>query len=407
MKLRDLLDKEKFEEAKIALKRRGFDGDLSEVAKLEKKRLEMIPRIDELRAMATKLAKAKDIEGGKTVKNELKKLEPEYKELIKILNKLTASIPNIPSPEVPDGGEGDEDVLDTVGDIPKIDNPKDHIELGKKLDIIDIERSAKVSGSRFFYLKNQAVELEFALIRYVHDLLKDKEFKLLVGPQLLGERAMLAGGYIGKAIEEIYKIENEGDTLYLNGTSEPTILAYHMDEIIEVPKRYAAFSTCFRREAGSYGKDTKGIIRTHQFDKVEMFAFTAPEDSEDMFETMNIIVEDILHGLEVPYRKVLLTAKDLTAPAAKTIDFECWLPSQKKYRETHSVSTTTDWQANIANIRYKTNSGNENVHTLNGTAVAIGRMIAVLLENHQQKDGSIRIPKVLHKYLDFKEISPR
>lgn len=404
MKLRDLLNKEKFEEAKIALKRRGFDGDLSQVVKLEKKRLEMIPKIDELRATVTKLAKAKDVDGGKIVKNKLKVIEPEYKELIKNLNKLTASIPNIPSPEVPDGGEGDEDILDTVGDIPKIDNPKDHVELGKKLDIIDIERSAKVSGSRFYYLKNQAVELEFALIRYVQDLLKDKGFKLLIGPQLLGERAMLAGGYIGKAIEEIYKIENEGDTLYLNGTSEPAILAYHMDEIIEVPKRYAAFSTCFRREAGSYGKDTKGIIRTHQFDKVEMFAFTAPEDSEDMFETMNIIVEDILHSLELPYRKILLAAKDMTVAAAKTVDFECWLPSQKKYRETHSISTTTDWQANIANIRYKTNSGNEIVHTLNGTAVAIGRMIAVLLENHQQKDGSIKIPKVLHKYLDFKEI---
>lgn len=404
MKLRDLLDKEKFKEAEIALKRRGFDGNLSQVVELEKKRLEMIPKIDELRAMVTKLAKAKDVDGGKIVKNDLKALEPEYKELIKNLNKLTASIPNIPSPEVPDGGEGDEDILDIVGDIPKIDNPKDHVELGKKLDIIDIERSAKVSGSRFYYLKNQAVELEFALIRYVQDLLKDKGFKLLIGPQLLGERAMLAGGYIGKAIEEIYKIENKGDTLYLNGTSEPAILAYHMDEIIEVPKRYAAFSTCFRREAGSYGKDTKGIIRTHQFDKVEMFAFTAPEDSEDMFETMNIIVEDILHSLELPYRKILLAAKDMTVAAAKTVDFECWLPSQKKYRETHSVSTTTDWQANIANIRYKTNSGNETVHTLNGTAVAIGRMIAVILENHQQKDGSIKIPKVLHKYLSFKEI---
>ena len=185
MKLRDLLDKEKFAEIKIALKRRGFDGDLSKVVKLEKKRLEMIPKIDELRAMATKLAKAKDVEGGKMIKNKLKAIEPEHKELIKTLDKLKASIPNIPNLEVPDGGEGDGKVLDVVGNIPKIDNPKDHVELGKKLDIIDIERSAKVSGSRFCYLKNQAVELEFALIRYAQDILKDKGFKLLIGPQLL------------------------------------------------------------------------------------------------------------------------------------------------------------------------------------------------------------------------------
>ena len=401
MKLRDLLDKEKFEEIKRQLERRGFKGDLSKIAIFETKRLELIPKLDELRANANKLAKVKDVEGGKKISSELKKLEKEYKELVVNLDKLAAEIPNLLDPEVPDGGEGDGKVLDTVGDIPKIDNPKDHVELGKSLDIIDIERGVKVSGSRFYYLKNQAVELEFALIRYVQDLLKSRGFELLIGPQLLGERAMLAGGYLGKAADEIYKTQ---DNLYLIGTSEPTILAYHMDEIIEVPKRYAAFSTCFRRESGSYGKDVKGIIRTHQFDKIEMFAFIAPEDSEDMLETMVLIVEDILSGLELPYQKVLLAAKDIAVAATKTIDFECWLPSQKKYRETHSVSNTTDWQANLANIRYKTDSGNKNVHTVNGTAIAIGRMIAVFLENHQQKDGSINIPKVLHKYLSFKEI---
>jgi len=404
MKLRDLLDKEKFEEIKGQLERRGFKSDSDKLKKLrdfEKIRSDMTPRLDKMRAEANRFAKAKDIEGGKKIKIELRKLEPAHRDLLVNMNKLAAEIPNLPDPEVPDGGEGDGKILDTVGDIPKIDNPKDHVELGKSLDIIDIERGVKVSGSRFYYLKNQAVELEFALIRYVQDLLKSKGFELLIGPQLLGERAMLAGGYLGKATNEIYKTQ---DNLYLIGTSEPTILAYHMDEIIEVPKRYAAFSTCFRRESGSYGKDVKGIIRTHQFDKIEMFAFTAPENSEDMLETMVLIVEDILSDLELPYQKVLLAAKDITVAATKTIDFECWLPSQKKYRETHSVSNTTDWQANLANIRYKTDSGNKNVHTVNGTAIAIGRMIAVFLENHQQKDGSIKIPKVLHKYLSFKEI---
>ncbi|MEA1909890.1 MAG: serine--tRNA ligase [Patescibacteria group bacterium] len=404
MKLRDLLDQDKFNEVQTALKRRGFEGGLSKLIELEKKRVEITPKLDEMRAEANKLAKAKDIEGGKKISGELKELEAEYKDLVFELTKLTAEIPNIPDSDIPDGGEDDGKVLETAGYIPKIDNPKDHTELGKNLDIIDLERGTKVSGSRFYYLKNQAVELEFALIRYVSKILGERGFEFLMGPQLLGERAMLAGGYLGKAIDEIYKTQ---DNLYLNGTSEPAILAYHMDEIIEVPKRYAAFSTCFRREAGSYGKDTKGIIRTHQFDKVEMFAFVAPEDSDDMFETMNIIIEDILKGLEIPYQKVLLAAGDLGAAASKTVDYECWLPSQNKYRETHSVSMTTDWQANLANVRYKAESGNENVYTLNGTAVAIGRMIAVLLENHQQEDGSIKIPQSLHPYLGFKEISSR
>jgi len=404
MKLKELLDPEKFKDIQVALKRRGFKGDLSKLAKLEEKRLEIIPKLDELRAQANKLAKAKDIEGGKKIKDKLKKLELEYKVVVDDLSLLSAEVPNIPDPEVPDGGEDNGKVLKSVGEKPKISNPKDHVELGTALNILDMERGAKVSGSRFYYLKNQAVELEFALVRYILDILKDKGFELLIGPQLLGEKAMLAGGYLGKAAEEIYRVENEGGTLYLNGTSEPAILAYHMDEIIEVPKRYAAFSTCFRRESGSYGKDTKGIIRTHQFDKIEMFAFVAPESSGDMLETMILIVEDIMSGLEIPYREVMLAAEDIAAAATKTIDFECWLPTQKTYRETHSVSTTTDWQANLANIRYKAESGNELVHTLNGTALGIGRMLAIFFENHQQPDGSIKIPKALHKYLSFKEI---
>ncbi|MBU1082912.1 serine--tRNA ligase, partial [Patescibacteria group bacterium] len=280
-------------------------------------------------------------------------------------------------------------------------NPKDHIELGASLDLIDIERGAKVSGSRFYYLKNQAVEIEFALIQWVGGLLAKKGFKFLMGPGLLSEKAMMAGGYLGKASEEIYKTQ---DNLYLAGTSEQSILAYHMDEMIELPKRYVSFSTCYRREAGSYGKDVKGIIRTHQFDKIEMFSFVEPTESDQELEFLSSIQEEILQGLEIPYRKVLLAAGDLSMASAKTIDMESYLPSQNTFRETHSVSNCTDWQASRADIRYKVGKQSVYVHTLNGTAVAIGRLLAVLLENHQQTDGSIKIPKVLHPYLSFKEI---
>src|SRR5690606_19631157 len=209
-------------------------------------------------------------------------------------------------------------------------------------------------------------------------------------------------GYLGQAEDEVYKTN---DDLYLIGTSEQTTLGYHMDEVIEVPKRYAAFSSCFRREAGSYGKDVKGIIRTHQFDKVEMFSYVAPEMAEVEHEFLVSLEEEILRKLEIPYQKILIAAGDLGLSAAKKIDLESWIPSQQKYRETHSCSNCTDWQARGAKIRYKNDEGkNELVYTLNGTAIAIGRLLVALLENHQQEDGNVNIPAILHPYLSFREI---
>lgn len=401
MELKDLLDQDKFVQIQAQLKRRGYDGDLTKIADLESQRLEIIPKLDNLRAEANKLAKAKDIAGGKKISGEVKELEKAHKAITEELNGLMAEVPNLPFDDIPDGGEDDGQVMTTIGTIPEINDPKDHVELGTHLDIIDIERGAKVAGSRFYYLKNQAVDLEFALIRWVGAHLARKGFTFLMGPQLLSERAMRAGGYLGKAADEVYKTQ---DDLYLNGTSEQIILAYHLDEIIELPKRYASFSTCFRREAGSYGKDVKGLIRTHQFDKVEMFSFVKPEDSITEHEFLISIEEEILYALDLPYRKVMLAAGDLGIASAKTIDLECWLPSQNKYRETHSCSNCTDWQARLANVRYKTDTGSVFVHTLNGTAIAIGRLLAVILENYQQPDGSIKIPDVLHSYTGFKEI---
>src|SRR3989344_587123 len=430
-----------------ALERRGAEVDLNKVLEAHKCYLELLQKSEELRARRNTAARAQDIEAGKPYSAEatkglrqakglLKEMEDELATAKAELDELVAGIPNLPSCDIPDGGEENNKVLGVVGKPRTIDNPKDHIELGEGLGILDIERGTKVSGARFYYLKNQAVELEFAIVRWLMDLLKEKGFELLIGPELLNEKAMLAGGYLGKAVDEVYKTQDE---LYLIGTAEQSILAYHLDEIVPVPKRYASFSTCFRREAGSYGKDVKGIIRTHQFDKIEMFSFVAPSMSAREHEFLVSIQEEILQGLEIPYQKVLLAAGDLSMASAKTIDLESWLPSQNRHRETHSCSNCTDWQGGGGKIRYReqgspsqlrqgfdgqavprdnikndflTNGGGttgnkpELVHTLNGTAVAIGRILVAILENHQQIDGSVIVPKVLHPYLSFKEIRP-
>lgn len=393
--------KENFSKWEDGLNRRGFKVDLDMVLGAYGKYLEELQKVEELRAQKNEAAKNKDIEGGKKVANELSKAEKKLTDLENSLNELTFNIPNIPQNDVPAGGEDEAVELARVGEPTKIVDPKDHIELGKSLDIIDIERGVKVAGSRFYYLKNQAVELEFALVRWLMDILKEKGFEFLIGPQLVSEQVMMAGGYLGKAADEVYKTQ---DDLYLVGTSEQSILGYHMDETIEVPKRYAAFSSCFRREAGSHGKDVKGIIRTHQFDKVEMFAYTAPEDSAAEHEFLLSIEEEILQKLEIPYRKMLLAAGDISAASSKTYDLESWIPSQNQYRETQSCSNCTDWQSRMANIRFKRDGKTEYVHTLNGTAVAIGRLLVALLENHQRADGSVGVPKVLHSYLSFTEV---
>jgi len=380
------------------LSRRGVDIDLKKIVMDYDEYLKLLNEVDELRTKRKEAAKKKDMAGGKAVKKDLDTKEKQLATMKSSLDKASLDTPNLLLKDVPDGGEDDGKILGMVGKPTKIFKVKDHIELGTKLNILDIERGVKTSGSRFYFLKNQAVELEFALVRWVMDLLKAKGFELMIPPVMVNEQVMSAGGYLGKAADEVYRTQ---DNLYLIGTSEQSMLGYHMDEIIDVPKRYAAFSTCFRREAGSYGKDVKGIIRTHQFDKVEMFSYVDPKKSDKELDDLVNIQEEILKGLEIPYQKVLLAAGNTSICSAKTIDMESWLPSQNRYRETHSASNCTDWQAARANIRYKKG---EYVHTLNGTAVAIGRTLVALLENHQQPDGSIKIPKVLHPYLSFERI---
>lgn len=435
------------------LVKRGVDVDLKKVVGDYDKYLKLLGEVEGLRTKRKEVASKKDIEGGKAVKQELDGKEKKLAELKSELDKIAFSIPNTLMDDVPDGGEeNNEPIGNPVGEPTKIVNPKDHIELGTSLNILDIERGVKTSGSRFYFLKNEAVELEFAIIRWVFDLLKKDGRELLATPMMVNERVMNAGGYLGKNAKEVYRIANlptmvdnhhqcsckawttvhsEDDyiirnhhgvvslnvicgkcgkefgtgiisnSLYLIGTSEQSMLGYHMDEMIDVPKRYAAFSTCFRREAGSHGKDVKGIIRVHQFDKVEMFSFVKPEDADAEHEKIIEMQEKILQGLEISYQKVLLAAGDTSICSAKTIDLEAWLPSQNRYREISSASNCTNWQSRRANIRYEKG---EYLYTLNGTAVSMARLLVLLLENHQQKDGSIKIPKVLHPYLSFKEI---
>jgi len=393
------------------LSRKGYIGNLIEIQKIGNESMNIKKQIDDLRMLRNKAAKKRDRKAGEKIKLQIQKIESKFRKKNKEFFLLWLEIPNVPDRSIPDGGEDKNKLISKFGKIPKIKNPKNHIQLGKDLDIIDIERGVKTSGSRFYFLKNQAVELEFALVQWVMALLKKEKFELLITPQLIQNKVMSAGGYLGQAENEIYKTQ---DNLYLIGTSEQSVLGYHIDEIITVPKRYAAFSTCFRREAGSYGKDVKGIIRTHQFDKVEMFSFVEPQKSVEEHEKLVQLEEKILKELEIPYQKVLVAAGDLGVSAAKKIDLESWIPSQNRYRETHSCSNCTDWQARRANIKYRKPvqkdvpvraiSTTDYVHTLNGTAIAIGRLLVALLENHQQLDGSVKIPKILHKYLSFKEI---
>ncbi len=338
---------------------------------------------------------------------KVKELKPEADRSQREFVDIMLLIPNPPLADVIDGASDKENTVNrTVGEISKFSfKPLDHVELGEKLDLIDIERAGKISGSRFYFLKNELVQLEFALAQYAMEILTAEKFVPMITPVLLNREAMTGAGYLPAGEDEIYKTQ---DDLYLVGTSEQPLAGYHSNEIIDgknLPLRYAGFSSCFRREAGSHGKDVRGILRAHQFDKVEMFSFCLPENSEKEHEYLVSLEEKIVSGLGLPYQIVNICAGDLGSPAVKKYDVETWMPGQDQYRETHSCSNCTDFQARRLNIRYRDKDGKvAPLHTLNGTAIAIGRMLIAIMENGQQKDGSIKIPEILHKSLNFKEI---
>ena len=396
--------------------------DIDKVLKLDLAKRELQSLAEKTRALQKELSaavpKASPDEKKKLLADSLK-LKEEFLALDEHLKKLDAElavellkIPNLPASDVKIAkDESGNEIRVVSGEKPNFDfEPKDALTLGEALDIIDVDRASKVSGSRFGYLKGKAVFLEFALVRYALDTLAKEGFVPVVPPVMVGERAMRSMGYLDRSADEVYSFPE--DNLYLVGTSEQSIGPMHMDEVFEaqdLPKRYVGFSTCFRREAGSYGKDTRGILRVHQFDKVEMVCFTLPEKSDDEHLLLLSMEQKLMKGLGLNYHVLNICSGDLGDPAARKYDIEAWIPSENKYRETHSTSTTTDWQARRLNVRYKRSAAGKTehgyVHMLNGTAFAIGRTLVAILENYQQKDGSIKIPEVLIPYCGFDRIT--
>ncbi len=318
-------------------------------------------------------------------------------------------IHNLISPQAPIGGEADFVVLEHVGTPRDFSSagfePKDHVELGKILKAIDTERGAKVAGSRSYYLTGVGALLEFALVNYAISSATKAGFIPVIPPVLVNPPAMEGTGFLGQAAENVYHLEE--DNVYLVGTSEVPLAAYHMDEVIDgLPLRYAGYSTCFRREAGTYGKDTRGIIRVHQFDKVEMFIFCEPKDALAEHQKLLQWEKDFLDAMEIPYRVIDVASGDLGASAIRKFDIEAWIPTQNAYREVTSTSNCTEFQARRLNIRYRDGEATKPVATLNGTLVAIPRMIVAILENHQEADGSVIVPVALRPFLGVDRLLP-
>ena len=396
-----------------ALARRGLAERVDELLAADERRRELTQRVEALRAEQNRASKAIGRASGDEkqaligevakVSAELKELEPGLAEAETALTLVLASTPNLPHPSAPDGFT-DEDAVEVrrLGDPPRFEfEPKDHAELGAALGMLDVERGARTSGSRFVYLLGDLVFVQFALMRNAMDVLIERGFTPSIPPVLVREETMFASAFLPTDEVNIYR--TDADQLYLVGTSEVSLAALHMEEILDegsLPLRYAGYSTCFRREAGSYGKDLGGMFRVHQFDKVEMFSFATPESSWDEHEFLVSIEEEIIGGLGIPYRIVNIAAGDLGGAAAKKYDLEAWLPGQGRYRELTSCSNYTDYGARRAQTRVRRPDGSvETLHTLNGTATAIGRTLIAILENNQQADGSVVIPERLWQYL--------
>jgi seryl-tRNA synthetase len=400
---------------KEACKKKQVRVDVDEILQLDKTKRELMTEMEMLRAEQNKISRGGKennvlIVQAKEIKEKIKSMEPDLEKVDAELKSMLLLLPNIPFDDVPVGKDDSENVvLRQVGRKPLFlfTKPKDYMELGKNLDLIDTERAGKVAGSRFGYLKRQLPILEFALVKLVMDTAQKEGFIPVIPPVMLKDEMARGTGYFEAGDRgEAYFLPD--DNMYLVGTSEQSLVSMHADEILnenDLPLRYVAFSTCFRREAGSYGKDTRGILRVHQFDKLEMVIFSKPEDSKDEHKLLLSMEEKLMKILGLPYQVINICTGDLGRPAAAKFDIETWLPSEKKYRETHSTSNCTDFQSRRLNIKYRDKSGkNSYVHILNGTAFAIGRILIMIMENYQQKDGSIKVPKVLQKYCGFKVI---
>ena len=397
------------DEVREALARRGASSSsLDEFLAVEQQRRKLLTQVETMRAerkrTSDEIAAVRKGGGGaeqaiaamRALGDTIKQGEAELAEIDEDLRARLLEIPNLVLDDVPPGGAAEAVVLRSVGEPPHFDfEAKDHLDLGLALDVIDMERAAKVSGSRFAYLKGDLVLLQFALVSYALEIVCSQGFRPVVPPVLVREEAMYGTGFFPTDRAQIYETL-DGDCLV--GTSEVPLAALHMGEFLEtadLPLRYAGYSTCFRREAGAAGRDTRGILRVHQFDKLEMFSFCLPEQAAAEHERILSAEETILQGLGIPYRVVNIAAGDLGAPAAQKLDCEAWLPGQQQYREVTSCSNCTDYQARRLNCRYRTEKGPRFVHTLNGTAIALGRTIIAIMENYQQPDGSIAVPEAL------------
>jgi seryl-tRNA synthetase len=340
----------------------------------------------------------------KELADKVKAADAKRSEVEEQAKQLVMQLSNLLDTGAPIGGEEDFVTIEHVGtprDFAKDGfEPKDHVELGKLLGAIDTERGAKVAGSRSYYLTGAGAMLEFALVNYAIQSALKNGFTPVIPPVLVNPSAMEGTGFLGQAAENVYRIEK--DDVYLVGTSEVPLAAMHMDEILpadKLPMRYAGYSSCFRREAGTYGKDTRGIIRVHQFDKVEMFSFCKPEDAQSEHKRLLQWEKDFLNAMEIPYRVIDVASGDLGSSATRKFDIEAWIPTQGAYREVTSTSNCTEYQARRLNIRYKDADGTKAIATLNGTLVAIPRMIVAILENHQNADGTVNIPAALQPFL--------
>lgn len=387
-------------------KQKGYSVDVEKLLKVDESRRKLIEEVDNLRSKRKAAAEKRDEKLGKKLKEDLKKKEDELEKANEDFYVLIRLVPNLPKEDVPVGrDESQNELIRKVGKIPKFDFiPKDHVELGESLDIFDIERAAKISGSRFAFLKNEAVFLEFALVSFAIETLTKEGFVPIIPPVIVNENVIEGLGYHEYKTGEGYRVDSQ----FLVGTAEHSIVSMHTNEVLtSLPLRYVGFSSAFRKEAGSYGKDTKGIFRVHQFDKVEMISFVKSGDDDKEQEFLLSQEEDFFQKLEIPYQVTKMCTADLGFPVARKFDIEAWIPSQKRYREVTSASTTTDFQTRRLNIRYEEGNQTKFAHILNATAFAIGRTLIAILENHQQKDGSIKIPEILQKYTGFSKISSR
>ncbi|GGO13117.1 serine--tRNA ligase [Microbispora rosea subsp. aerata] len=398
---------------------RGEDDSVVEtLLSLDERRRAALNNFESLRAEQKSIGKSVSRASGderqalldraKELAAQVKAAEAEAAALASELDELLMTVPNIVEEGAPPGGEDDYVVLEEVGEKPVFDfEPRDHVELGELLGAIDTERGAKVSGARFFFLKGVGARLQLGLLNLAMQQAVEAGFTPMITPVLVKPEAMAGTGFLGAHASEVYRLE--ADDLYLVGTSEVPLAAYHSDEILDrasLPLRYAGWSSCFRREAGSYGKDTRGIIRVHQFDKVEMFSYCRPEDAHEEHLRLLAWEKEMLEKVEIPYRVIDVAGGDLGASAARKYDCEGWVPTQGRYRELTSTSNCTDFQARRLKVRYRDEDGKpQHVATLNGT-LATTRWIVAILENHQQADGSVVVPKALRPYVGLDVLEP-